>query len=165
MHRQQNRQQAGTFMQNPKASPNKIAEIDIRVSSHATEDEEKVQTAVKNLLPTETAEGLVFEKTVLEGHHGNPILLISAKITDKKTLPKTLENLGLKLNSLDKETLQEKLPLHLEKSNLYLRFDKQSAFLGTVSFSHVDSIHLKVHFKTKVVEEIEEILRKSGLLP
>jgi RNA-binding protein len=155
----------GNSMQKAGATPNKIAEIDIRVSSHATEDEEKVQTAVKNLLPVETAESIVFEKTSLEGHHGNPIILISAKVTDKKTLPKALENFGSKLSSLDKETLQKDLPLHLEKSNLFLRFDKQSAYLGTIRFSNVDSIHVKVHFKTKVPEEIEEILRKSGLLP
>ena len=152
-------------MQKTGASPNKIAQIDIRVSSHATEDQEKVQTAVRNLFPQEMAEGLVFEKTSLLGHHGNPILLITAKITDKKTLPKALENMGSKLSSLDKETLQKEWLLHLDKSNLFLRFDKQSAYLGSVHFSNVDPIHVKIHFKTKMPEEIEEICRKSGLLP
>jgi RNA-binding protein len=152
-------------MQKTGASPNKIAQIDIRVSSHATEDQEKVQTAVRNLFPQEMAESLVFEKTSLLGHHGNPILLITAKITDKKTLPKAIENLGSKLGSLDKETLQKELPLHIEKSNLYIRFDKQSAYLGSVHFSNVDPIHVKIHFKTKMPQEIEEICRKSGLLP
>jgi RNA-binding protein len=152
-------------MQNTGASPNKIAQIDIRVSSHATEDQEKVQTAVRNLLPQEMADALVFEKISLLGHHGNPILLITVKITDRKNLPKALENLGSKLSSLDKETLLKELPLHLDKSNLFLRFDKQSAFGGSVHFSNVDPIHVKIHFKTKTSEEIEEFCRKSGLLP
>jgi RNA-binding protein len=151
-------------MQNATAQT-KIAQIDIRVSSHATEDEEKVQTAVRNLLPQESAESLVFEKTALEGHHGNPIILLTATIVDKKTLLKILENFGSKLNSLDKETLQKELPLHIEKSNLFMRFDKQSAFLGTIRFSNVDPIHIKIHFKTKMPMEIEDICRKSGLLP
>ena len=61
-----------------------IGYIDIRVFAHATEDPEKVQTAVKNLLPTELAETLLFQKTTLTGHHGNPIILFTAQLTDKK---------------------------------------------------------------------------------
>jgi RNA binding exosome subunit len=52
-----------------------IAYIDIRVFAHATEDPEKVLAAVRNILPTELEENLVFQKTGLTGHHGNPILL------------------------------------------------------------------------------------------
>ena len=40
-----------------------IGYIDIRVFAHATEDADKVETAVKNLLPTELAETLIFQKT------------------------------------------------------------------------------------------------------
>ena len=71
-----------------------IAYIDIRVFAHATEDPAKVQTAVRNLLPAELAETLVFEKTGCTGHHGNPIILFTSKLTDKKLLPKSLEKFG-----------------------------------------------------------------------
>lgn len=142
-----------------------IGYIDIRVFAHATEDTDKVEIAVKNLLPTELAETLIFQKTTLTGHHGNPIILFTAQMKDKKTLPAALERIGLGLNSLDKEELFSNLKLHLEKRNLYLRFDKQAAFLGTIKFMQNDPIHFKIHFKNKTPEEITEICKSSGLLP
>jgi RNA binding exosome subunit len=141
-----------------------IAYIDIRVFAHATEDPSKVQTAVRNLLPAELAETLVFEKTNCTGHHGNPIILFTSKLTDKKLLPKTLEKFGKELGALDKEELNRSLKLHLEKGNLYLSFDKQSAFLGALKFSQNDPIHLKIHFKNKTAQEITEISKQTGLL-
>lgn len=142
-----------------------IAYVDMRVFAHATEDPEKVQAAVRNLLPDELAQTILFEKTVLEGHYRNPITLFTAKLTDKKLLSKVLEKIGSGLNSLDKEDLCSGLKLHLEKGNLYLRFDKQSAFLGTFKFTQNDPIHVKIHFKNKSYEEIAELCRTSGLLP
>jgi RNA-binding protein len=142
-----------------------IGYIDIRVFAHATEDTEKVENAVRNLLPIELAETLIFQKTSLTGHHGNPIILFTAQLTDKKTLPAALQKMGSNLNSLDKEELSRDLKLHLEKRNLYLRFDKQAAFLGKVKFTQKDPIHFKVHFKNKTSEEITEICKNNGLLP
>ena len=142
-----------------------IAYVDIRVFAHATEDTDKVQTAVRNLLPEELAETLVFETASLTGHYGNPITLLSAKLTDKKLLPTALEKIGSGLNSLDKEELSRDLKLHLEKGNLYLRFDKQSAFSGNMKFTQNDSVHFKIHFKNKSAMEITDLCRSAGLLP
>jgi RNA-binding protein len=142
-----------------------IAYIDIRVFAHATEDPDKVQTAVRNLLPAELAQTLVFEKTNCTGHHGNPIILFTSKLTDKKLLPTTLEKMGKDLSALDKEELNRDIKLHIEKGNLYLRFDKQSSFLGALKFSQNDPIHLKIHFKNKTAQEITAISKQSGLLP
>jgi len=142
-----------------------IAYMDIRVFAHATEDPEKVQTAVRNLLPDELAQTVFFEKTNLTGHHGNPITLFTAKLIDKKMLPRVLEKISLGLNSLDKEELSDNLRLHLEKGNMYLRFDKQSAFLRLFKFSQNDPIRLKIHFKNKSSEQIADLCKSSGLLP
>jgi RNA-binding protein len=142
-----------------------IGYIEIRVSAHATEDPQKVQKAIRNLLPAELAETLVFEQENLTGHHGNPIILFTATLTDKKTLPEALEKIGSNLNSLDKEALRENIKLHLEKRNLYLRFDKQSAYLGTIRFAQNDPVHLKIHFKNKTPTEIVDVCKQTGLLP
>jgi len=141
-----------------------IGYIDIRVFAHATENQEKVQSAVRNLLTTELAETLVFEKTNLTGHHGNPITLFTVKLTDKKLLQAAIEKFGANLNAIDKELLNQEIRLHLEKGNLYLRFDKQSAFCGTLKLSQNDPIHLKIHFKNKTSDEIMDICHKVGLL-
>jgi RNA binding exosome subunit len=65
---------------------------------------------------------------------------------------------------LDKEILSSEVNLHLEKGNLFLRFDKQRAFLGELRFSLNDPIHFKIHFRNRTVEEIIEICRQAGLL-
>jgi hypothetical protein len=142
-----------------------IAYVDIRVFAHATEDYEKVQAAVRNLLPDELAQTLIFETTSLTGHYGNPITLFTAKLVDKKLLPAALERLGAGLNSLDKEELCRDLKLHLEKRNLYLRFDKQSAYLGNIKFTQNDPVHFKIHFKNKSAAEITDLCKNAGLLP
>jgi RNA binding exosome subunit len=142
-----------------------IAYMDIRVFAHATEDPTKVQTAVRNIFPADLAETLVFQGTNLTGHHGNPIILFTAKLTDKKLLPKSLEKIGKDLGVLDKEELNHDIKLHIEKGNLYLRFDKQSAFMGAPKFSQNDPIHIKIHFKNKTTQEIIEFSKQTGLLP
>lgn len=142
-----------------------IGYIDVRVFAHATEDAEKVLTAVRNILPVELGKSAVFQKTRLTGHHGNPIVLFETKLTDKKALPGVLRKIGAGLPVLDKETLDSDLKLHLEKRNLYLRFDKQSAYQSELRFSQNDPIHFKIHFKNKSFEEIVDICREAGLLP
>jgi RNA-binding protein len=142
-----------------------IAYINIRVFEHATEDPEKVQTAVRNMLPQEIADALLFESSNLTGHYGNSIVLFTATLTDKKLLLNALEKIGAELSSLDKEAFYTDLKLHLEKSNLYLRFDKQSAYLGNIKFTQNDPIHFKIHFKHKSAAEIESLCRIAGLLP
>jgi len=142
-----------------------IGYIDIRVFAHATEDQLKVETATKNLFPISLQETLIFQKTTLTGHHSNPILLFTAKLTDRKLLPLALEKLGTSLSALDKEQLNQDIDLRLEKGNLYLRFDKQAAFLGSPKLSQNDPIHLKIHFKNKTKQEIIDLAKQTGLLP
>ncbi len=148
-----------------KPSKFPIGYIDIRVFSHATEDTEKVLAAVRHVLPEELGESVVFKKTALVGHHGNPIVLFEAKLEDRQLLTTVLKRIGIGLTSLDKETLDREMKLHLEKGNLYLRFEKQQAFLGELRFSLNDPIHFKIHFKNKTPEEIIDICRETGLLP
>lgn len=141
-----------------------IGYIEVRVFAHATEDPKKVSIAVRNILPKEIGEHPILQKTSLTGHHGNPIVLFKTKIADKKALPLVLEKIAESLSSLDKQTLDSELKMHLEKRNLYLRFDKQSAYLGEVKLSSNDPIHFKIHFINKTPEEITTVCREIGLL-
>ena len=146
-------------------SKSSIGYIDVRAFAHATEDPEKVLTAIRNTLPKELGENAVFRKTSLTGHHKNPIILFETKLTDKQHLQAALEKIAAGLSSLDKEKLGRDIKLHLEKRNLYLRFNKQSAYQGELRFSSNDPIHFKIHFKNKTPEEIVEICRNAGMLP
>ncbi len=148
-----------------KSSKLPIGYVNIRVFAHATEDPERVMTALRNTLPEELWENAVVKKTSLTGHHGNPITLIQVELADRQTLMIALKKIGNSLTPLDKETLNNELPLHLEKGNLYLRFDKQQAFLGELRFSSKDPVHVKIHFRNKTAYEIIGICKEAGLLP
>jgi len=150
----------------PKPAETKpVGYIDIRVFSHATENQTKVETATKNLFPPELTENLVFQKTALSGHHSNPIVMLTARLTDRTLLPVALEKLGERLSLLDKTQLESNIKLHVDKGNLYLRFDKQAAYLGQPKLAQTDPIHIKVHFKNKTNDEILELAKQFGLLP
>ena len=143
-----------------------IGYIEVRVFSHATEDEEKVISAVRKILPDELSVDAGFQKSSLTGHHGNPIISLETRLTDKQALSLVLDRIGKKLSSLDKETLDQEIKLHLEKRDLYLRFDKQAAACsGELKLASVDPIHFKIHFKNKAADEIINLSRESGLLP
>ena len=142
-----------------------IGYIDIRVFAHATEDADKVLKAVQNVLPPELIDNVTFKKASLTGHHGNPIVFFETRIKDKNFFQAIFERLSTGLNVLDKEVLGNEIRRHIENGNLYIRLDKQCAYLNEVKLSNVDPIHFKIHFKKGKPEEIVEICRKFGLIP
>lgn len=141
-----------------------IVHIDMRVFAHATEDQDKVLTSARNLIPPEHVEAISFKKTNMTGHHGNPIILLEARIEDKNAIEGFFRNLARGLNSLDKEQLGTEIEKSLEKGNLYLRLDKQSAYQDRLKLEPADPIRLKLHFKRPNVEEVKDICRKYGLI-
>lgn len=142
-----------------------IAYIDLRVFAHATEDLDRVLRAVRNTLPLESADTVTFKKTVLTGHHGNPITLFEARIKNKKVARAFLEKLASGLSIVDKQALNSEITQHLENGNLYIRLDKQSAYLAELRLGSTDPIHLRMHFRKPSAEEVIDICRKFGLLP
>jgi hypothetical protein len=142
-----------------------VGYIDVRVFAHATEDPERVLGATRNVLPRESIDTVTFKKASLTGHHGNPITLYETKIKERKLVKAAFEKLCSGLSALDKETLASEVKQHLDKGNLYVRLDKQSAYLNELRLSSTDPIHLRIHFKKHSAEEIVDICRRSGLLP
>ena len=142
-----------------------IGYIDIRVFAHATEDLDKVLTAARNVLPQEKIDVVIFRRTSLTGHHGNPFVLLQTRIKERDIVQAVFEKLSSDLSTLDKAQLSSEIVQHLEKGNLYIRIDKQSAYLNQTKLSTVDPIHFRIHFKKHTKEEVVEICRKFGLLP
>jgi hypothetical protein len=60
-----------------------VGYVDLRVFAHATEDPERVLAAVRNVLPSELVDSVVFSRSSLTGHYGNPIVLFEARVRDK----------------------------------------------------------------------------------
>jgi RNA binding exosome subunit len=142
-----------------------VAYIDIRTFAHATEDTEKVEKAVRNTLPTELVNAILLERSNLTGHHGNPIVLFETRIKEKNAAQKAFQKLSSELSIMDKDLLSSEIKRHLEKGNLYIRLDKQSAYMNELRICQIDPIHFKVHFKRHETEEMIEICRKYGLIP
>lgn len=142
-----------------------IGYIDIRVFAHATEDAEKVLAAVHNVLPTELVGKVAFKKTGLTGYYKNPLILFETRVKEKDVVEAVFEKLASNLDSLDKELLNNEINQHLDKGNLYIRFDKQSAYLNELKLCSTDPIHFRIHFKKSDPEEIAKICKKFGMLP
>jgi len=142
-----------------------IAYVDVRVFVHATEDLDKVVKAVYNILPTELADEIVFEKTNLKGYYGNPIVLLATRIKKRDAVKAIFGKLASGLSSLEKELLNNEIKQRLNKGNLFIRLDKQSAYLNELKLRSDDPIHFRIHFRKSRLEEIMEICREFGMLP
>ena len=139
--------------------------VAIRLYAHATEDENKVLEAVKNLFPGEYAEEITFKETKLRGHHGNPIILFETRVTKKKIVRSLIERIVSNLKPIDKEELARKIDLHLQDGDLYIRLDKQRAYRGEIAFSNVDPIWIKIRFRRGARSNMIEACRRMGLIP
>ena len=141
-----------------------IAYIDIRFFAHATEDLDKVVEAVQRVLPSDYMEDIVFKKSNLRGHYGNPITLFEAKIKNKEIIRVLVENLSSHLTELDKETLRREIHLHVEKGSLYIRLDKQAALQGKLKLCTSDPIRIRIRFRKRKIEDIVKTCRELGML-
>lgn len=144
-----------------------VASVEIRVISHATENIEKVLESLKNVLTEEVYEGVNFSEEKLEGHHGNPIILIKTKIYSKSYARKIIRNIFSRLEDFDRNLLLKRVEDNVdEDGNFYLRLDKQAAYGGMFRISNSDPIHLKIKLavprkqKEKITEFFREMIRQ-----
>jgi RNA binding exosome subunit len=95
-----------------------------RAFVHATEDLDKVKTAMANVVGP-----LELTTLVTEGIHGNPLTVLEANVSGPDDVPRFFS----KLNREDLETILRTLDKRVDEScNLFVKIDKQSAFLGQV---------------------------------
>ncbi len=117
-----------------------IHNISYRVFVYGTEKEEKVREAVKVLFPNSSS-----QTDITEGYFKNPVLILYDKITrnhDIKEFIKILSNLDPQVKKRLFNELNSKMD---DKGNLFLRFDKQRAYLGKLKIiEHGDAIHVKI---------------------
>jgi RNA binding exosome subunit len=123
-----------------------VREVNISTFAYATEDEEKVVKAIRNLLNDEVQD-IRLTRRRLSGYYGDPILVISGKVR-KKGATDTLNNLMNRLSTLDKQKLLDEIGDRLdENGNFYLRFDKQKAYIGKVFLQEIDPIRMVFRLK------------------
>ena len=124
-----------------------VREVEVSAFTHATEDEDKVEEAMKNLLPEENRDLWLTRKT-LKGYHGDPITIVTGKIRTKKGATGVLRRVVQELSSLDQQRMLNETEERLDEGgNLYIRLDKQNAYRGKVSLLKTDPVKMKFRLR------------------
>jgi RNA binding exosome subunit len=121
-----------------------VTTLEISCLVHATEDHEKVMRAVRVLLPDRYVEEVRFSHDALQGYYKNPIALYKARITDRRVISGIVAKLTGELGPSDRRTLTTNFSRYVDRRILYLRFDKQDAYLGKLRLAHADPIRVKI---------------------
>ncbi len=139
-----------------------IRTIKLRVSVHATEDEQKVVKALLEAIPEDLRSSVKIERESYEGHYGNPIIVLSINITKPEDAEAVLEYILSRLGRGDKGVLLSSLEERVDKEgSLYFRLSKQEAYEGKLTVYEADDvIRVKVGYKGKRKEAIKEYERR-----
>lgn len=130
--------------------------VDLRTFCYVTEDEKRVEEALRFLLPEETP----IDRTESEGHYGDRILVLSARVENADDVRYVLSKLasGAEIDRLIDE-LDDRVT---ENTELFLRLDKQAAFNGRVELGAGITFRGKVEAypakKPQAVENAREVL-------
>lgn len=118
-----------------------IHNVSYRTFVYGTEDEEKVVSALTHIFPTTLP-----EKEINEDAYGNKIIVLSNRITKKRSIRDFISFLNENLSGEDKNTIKKELSQRIdEKGNMFLRFDKQDAYDENIKLSYSgDVIHIRI---------------------
>ncbi len=131
--------------------------VEVEAYAHATEDPSRVEEAIRNILLESVRDKFKLEKVVLRGHYGNPIIVYRGSI--ENVSEEFLLSLIRRMSPEDKASLKTSLDMHLGKHNtLYLRFNKQEAYLGRLKLGQTDAICLRLKFKPHVFNMLPKLV-------
>jgi RNA binding exosome subunit len=107
--------------------------VELRAHVHATEDETRVERAMRTLSPDGT-----IESEAAEGVHGNPIVLKRLRIQTNEAITAFWGR--LKAAGLLEKVLEDLDARVDEDVVLHLRFDKQAAHRGSIEPARTDDV-------------------------
>jgi RNA binding exosome subunit len=135
----------------------------------ATEDEDKVLDAIATFIPEEIDDDDVyFDVNETKGYFGNPIKVVNAEIKRSRAVRAFLKNLKELLSEEDRRYILEHLDEKVdEEGTLYLRFNKQKAYLSEVELDEgADVVQVRIKVKAfpmrkeAVVKDVREWLEE-----
>jgi len=132
--------------------------IDLRTFCYATEDEKRVEGALRTFLP----EDFEIQRATSEGHHGDRIAVLSTRVERADEMRHVLDRLSdLDTASQLAAELDDRVD---ENCSLFLRLDKQAAFNGDVRLGEGLTVRAKVEAypatKEAAVENAREALEE-----
>lgn len=124
-----------------------VLSIHLRTYAHATESREKVVKALMELLPEDLRSSVSPSIEVYEGYYGNPIEVITVDVNDPRLTTRILEYIVSRLSDMDRRRLLATLEDRVDRNgDLYLRFNKQEAFRGSIALEEGDDV-VRVHVR------------------
>lgn len=118
-----------------------ISGISFSTIAHSTEDTSKVKAAILNLVPEELRSVQKVESSPAKGHHGNDIELLMLEVRGKEDAKSIVDYLIRMLPVGDRLRIRDRIHMFFDgRSTLFLRVDKQQAFLNAVRLSDSDDI-------------------------
>jgi len=151
---------------NDRESRGKVVYVEFSTIAHATEDVNRVTEAVLSIIPSELRGSIPFTRRYLDGHHGNPIVMLTVRVTKEKIAETIVEHIFAMLSRPERRELSLDFDRSLdEENNFYIRLDKQEAANGRVRLTREDPIRVKVRTKTwrRTVEGIKKIFMDLGM--
>lgn len=133
--------------------------VDLRTFCYATEDEKRVEQALRRFLPEE----FDLERVENTGHHGDRIVVLSARVETADNVRHVLRQLS---DLADIERVVAELDQRVDDNcSFFLRLDKQQAFKGVVARGQGITLRAKVEAypakKETAVENAREALEQA----
>jgi RNA-binding protein len=130
-----------------------IHNLSYRAFVYGTESEVKVREAIHTMLPMAHP-----EIEITKGYYKNQVLILHGKTSKNSEIKLLLEKLQ-NLNLNDKKKIHNELHDRMDsRGNLFLRFDKQNAYLGDLKLvEHGDALHLKLKIAAYPAKKEEAI--------
>jgi len=128
----------------------------------ATEDEDKVLEAIATFIPEDIdEEDVLFDIDETTGFFGNPIKVVNVEIKRSKAVRTFLKYFKELLSEEDRRYLLEHLDEKVdEEGTLYVRFNKQKAYLGEVEIDEGADV-VQVRIKVKAFPMRKEAVVKA----
>jgi len=145
----------------------KVVSVEFSTIAHATENLEKVEAAILNILPSELHGSISLSRMYLKGHHGNPIATFAMRIVKEKIAEIVVQHLFTMMSLSDKRELCLEFEKYFdEEGNFYIRLDKQEAFRGRIKLAREDPIRIKIKAKMwrRNMESVRETFRSLGMI-
>ena len=135
-----------------------VNSVELSVISYATEDEEKVERALRNLMPPEF-DGKVTRQR-LKGYYNDPITRILVKVTKRKEATRVMRQIVDRISTLDQTRLLDEIEKRTDDTgSLYLRFEKQRALSGAAVLNEYDPVRVKIKFYVPHGERTDTFIR------
>ncbi|MFB6302290.1 MAG: RNA-binding protein [Haloferacaceae archaeon] len=129
--------------------------VDVRAFCYATEDERRVETALRTLLPDD----IEIEREESEGYHGDRIVVRSARVENADGIRHVLSRLA---SAPDFDRILGELDERIDENcSLFVRLDKQAAFRGEVRLGRGITLRAKVEAYPAKQEKAVENARES----